>query len=326
MMKTMKKLLCLVLCLAAICTVCFSCAEKTDDGEKVTMKIGALNGPTGMGLSKMLADKPEDMEITLFGAADEVKSKLITGELDAALIPANLAAVINNKTDGKYLISNINTLGVLYVVERGDSVKTIADLNGKTVYSTGQASTPEYILNYLLNKNNVKPADIVYKTEHAELLSLLLAGSADVAVLPQPFVTTALSKSDELRVALDLTEEWRKTGDGEIVQGVTVVSKEFAEKNPELLSKFASLQKESVDFTNNNVEEAAKIIAENGILPSAEVAKKAIPACHIVYIDGEEMNTALDAFYPILFGADPSSLGGVLPNDGIFYTGPAVNK
>lgn len=325
-MKTVRKLLCLLLCLATICAVCFSCADKDEGETAVTMKIGALNGPTGMGLSKMLSDKPENMEITLFGSADEVKAKLITGELDAALIPANLAAVINNKTDGKYLISNINTLGVLYVVERGESVKTLDDLDGKTVYATGQASTPEYILNHLLNKNNVKPTEIVYKTEHAELLSLLLAGKADVAVLPQPFVTTALSKSDELRVALDLTEEWRKTGEGEIVQGVTVVSKDFAGKNPEIVSRFSSLQKESVEFTNGSVDEAAKIIAENGILPSEAVAKTAIPACHIVYIDGEEMKNGLDAFFKVLFDADPSSLGGTLPDDGIYYKISAENK
>ena len=314
-----KKIIALIMIAALALGIVCSCAKKQDS---YTLKVGALNGPTGMGMAKMIAEKEEDKiaEYTLYGAADEVRAALLTGELDIAAVPANLASVIYNKTEGKYLIAAINTLGVLYIVENGNTVSSLSDLEGKTIYATGQGSTPEYILGHLLSSAGVTPAEIVYKTEHSELATLLASGQADIAMLPQPFVTSVLMKNENLRVAIDLTAEWQENCEGQTVQGVVMVSKEAIENHAGLVNTFLDKYKKSVEYVNGNAAEAAEIIAQLGIVGSAAIAEKAIPSCNIVFIDGNEMKTALDAFFRVLFDASPASVGGKLPDENIYYT------
>ena len=314
-----KRIIAFLLVAVAVLGIFCSCSEKHDD---YVLKVGALNGPTGMGMAKMISEKEKDgiADYTLYGAADEVRAALLTGELDVAAVPANLASVIYNKTEGKYLIAAINTLGVLYIVENGNTVGSLADLDGKTVYATGQGSTPEYILSHLLAAANVTPAEIIYKTEHSELAALLASGQADIAILPQPFVTSVMMKNENIRVAVDMTAEWKKNCEGETVQGVVMVSKDAVENHRELVNQFLDKYKASVDFVNANVDEASEIIAQLGIVGSAAIAKKALPSCNIVFIDGEQMKTALNAFLKVLFDASAASVGGKLPDDKIYYT------
>ena len=201
---------------------------------------------------------------------------------------------------------------MLYIVENGNTVNSVADLAGKTVYATGKASTPEYILNYILSKNGLENVTVEYKTEHSELAALMVSGEVVLGMLPEPNVTTVLTKNSSLRIALNLTEEWKKVSEGESVQGCVVVSKKAIEEHGALVNA-------SVDFVNSNVADAAAMIAELGIVPAAAIAEKAVPNCNIVYIDGDRMVSVLNVFYKVLFDADPKSVGGTLPDESIFY-------
>ena len=234
-------------------------------------------------------------------------------------VPVNLAAVINKKTNGAYLVAAINTLGVLYIVENGNTVNSVADLAGKTVYATGKASTPEYILNYILSKNGLENVTVEYKTEHSELAALMVSGEVVLGMLPEPNVTTVLTKNSSLRIALNLTEEWKKVSEGESVQGCVVVSKKAIAEHSALVNAFLDEYKASVEFVNSNVADAAAMIAELGIVPAAAIAEKAVPNCNIVYIDSDRMVSVLNVFYKVLFDADPKSVGGTLPDESIFY-------
>ena len=142
-------------------------------------------------------------------------------------------------------------------------------------------------------------------------------------MMPQPFVTTAQTKAEDIRVALDMTEEWAKLQEGAenpsaMLTGVVVARKEFVEKNPEVVNAFLDSYKASVDFTNENVAEAAAIIASYDIIPEG-VAKKAVPHCSIVCIEGAEMQTKLSGYLNVLFEQNPSAVGGAVPNDDFYY-------
>ncbi len=293
------------------------------EGEKTAVRVGSLKGPTTMGLVKLMQDDKNgtslnDYEFTMAGAADEISGKLGKGDLDMALIPANLASVLYNKTEGKIQMTAINTLGVLYVVEAGDSIQSIADLKGKTVLSTGKGTTPEYGLNFVLSKNGLDPAKdltIEFKSEATELAAALADGSASIAVLPQPFVTTAMAKNDKLRVALSLTDEWSKAAeDSAMITGVAVVNAEFARQNPEAVKNFLSEYQASTEYVNANPKEASAWIEEAGIAPAA-VAEKAIPACNIVCITGEEMQKKAQGYLNALYEQNPKAVGGKLPDE-----------
>ena len=292
------------------------------------MRIAGLQGPTTMGMVKLMKDQ-ESMEsplydVTMYGAADEIVPLLTKGELDAAAIPANLAATLYQKTEGKIQVAAVNTLGVLYVVTTGDDVASVADLAGKTIYSTGKGTTPEYVLNYILTENGIDPAKdvtIEYKSEATEVLSTLQsAGEGAVAVLPQPYVTAAQAQVEGLNVALDLTEEWNKIDpDSQLITGVLAVRSDYAEQHPEELEVFLADYRSSIDWVTANTADAAQLVAEYGIVAKAPLAEKALPACNITYMDGADMKQALSGYLDVLYQQDAASVGGALPGDDFYY-------
>lgn len=307
-------------------------SAEEEPNEVIPVNVIALKGPTAMGMAQMMDSNAGDItegadfSFQLLAAPDEVAPLIIQGKADIAAVPANLASVIYNKTEGGVQVLNINTLGVIYIIEKGEAVNSTADLAGKTIYASGQGATPEYALRFILSENGIDPdndVNIEWKSEHAECLSALLESEDGVAMLPQPFVTTAMSKAEGLRVALDLTEEWAKTQEtssnpSELITGVTIVRKEFAEAHPEVVAAFMAKYEESVGFVNNNVSDAAAMIEALDIVPAA-IAEKAIPACNIVFVDGSEMKHALGGYLSVLASQNPQAVGGAVPGDDFYY-------
>lgn len=292
---------------------------------KAEVRIVALKGPTAMGLTKMVEEGNSglDYKLEIKAAPEEISPMVAQGTADIFCVPANLASVLCNKTEGKVKAIAINTLGVLYICEKGETVKSVSDLKGKTIYSAGKGSTPEYALNFILKNNDIDPekdVTIEWKSEHAECLEAMLKGENCVAMLPQPFVTTAQTKNDAVKVVLDLNKEWDALGvDSSLITGVAIVRSEFAEKMSGELNNFLKHYGQSVEFVNNNVDEAAALIEKYDIVPAA-VAKKAIPNCNIVCITGSEMKNKLSGYLKVLFDNDPKAVGGTLPDDSFYYT------
>lgn len=295
-----------------------ACSKKQDDTE---IRIAALKGPTGMGMVK-LADKQNypNYTVSIEASPDALNPRIISGEVDVAAVPVNLASVLYNKLDGDISVLAVSTLGVLYVVEAGSKVNSVADLAGKTVYATGQGATPEYILNYLLDKNGVAGSvEVNYVGEHAALATMLADGSAEIGMLPEPNVTSTLAGNDNLRIALNLTEEWNKVCSTELVQGVVIARKSFVNEHPEAIEQFLREYEKSSAFVNENIDEAAKLIVDVGILGNVEIAKKAIPNCNISFSKGEAMHKAVEGMLTVLFEANPKSIGGKLPDKDFYY-------
>ena len=326
----MKKKLAVFLAALLVATGLTACGQKEEVSSEpaVTAKVAALKGPTRMGMVKMMADqkdaKEKNYEFTIGSSPDEIAPKFLKGEFDIVALPSNLASILYNKSQGKVQVLAINTLGILYLMENGDTVKSVGDLKGRTIYSSGKGAVPEYAFNYILKANGLNPDTdlrIEYKSEHTEALAALLNDKSSLAVLPQPFATVASLKNKGLRPALDLTKEWdkaSKNAKSTMITGVVVVNKDFAAKYPEKIKKFMADYKASIDYTNTNVDDAAKLIEENNIVPAA-VAKKAIPQCNITYIDGSDMKDKLSGYLQVLFEANPKSIGGKMPADDFYY-------
>ena len=342
-MKSLKKFFALCLTLALVLSLA-ACAQKpaetTDPAETpdtpeqeveapVTARIAALKGPTAMGLVKLMSDAPSSAngplyDFTLAGSADEVTPALIKGELDMACVPANLAAVLYNKTEGAVQVLAVNTLGVLYIVENGETVNSVGDLKGQTIVTTGKGATPEYVLRYVLTENGVDPdsdVTIEYCSEATEALSKVQAGEATIAMLPQPFVTSAMSQVEGLRVALDMNEEWQKVAGSKLVTGVLVVRKDAVENDPEAFAAFMDGYAASVEAANSDLEGTAALCEQYGVVAKAALAQKALPQCNIVFETGDEMKTDLETYFKVLYAADPASVGGTLPADDFYYAG-----
>ena len=305
-----------------------------------TVHLGLLSGPTGMGAAKMISDSDaayaqiedgtydpsngvlEHYEVTLGSdPANDIVPRLTNGELDIAAIPTNLAATLYNRTDGGIKLLALNTLGVLHILENGDTVNSLADLEGRTLYATGQGSNPEYVLNYLLEANGLDPAadvDIQWLASE-ELTARMASGDIDLCMLPVPAATTVMMQNSDVRDAIDLNDAWTESGaQGTFTMGCLVARTEWLEENSELVPGILEEYAASIDYANSSPEEASALIEQYGIVPKAAVAQAAIPQANMVCITGEDMKGIAD-YYQVLFDADPTSIGGAIPGEDFYY-------
>lgn len=303
-----------------------SAAEVLTIGEASdeVLRVGSLKGPTTMGLVNLMSEVESGAKngysFEMQSQPDVIMSELVSGKLDIALLPANVAAVAYNKTKHGVSAIDINTLGVLYCVTGDENIKSVKDLAGKTVLSTGQGASPEYVLNYLLEKNGVTDCDVQFKSEATEIAALLKQDPAQIAILPQPFVTVATAQNDQLKVAFSLTDEWKSVSpDSKLLTGVTVVRNEVLENRAAEVDQFIADHQASTEKAATDVDATAELVAKYGIIAKTPVAKKALPNCNIVAIAGDEMKTDLAGYLQVLFDANPKSVGGTMPDDDFYY-------
>ena len=295
--------------------------------EKAVVRLGGLKGPTSMGMVKLLDDAENGLtknayEFTMAGSADELTPKILKGELDILAVPANLGAILSKNSGGAVQMLAVNTLGVIYIVEKGgETVQALEDLRGKTIYATGKGSTPEYALTYLLAQHGLDiSADVTveWKSEPTEVVAQMATEEASVAMLPQPFVTVAAGQLEGLRVAIDMTKEWEALDNGsQFVTAGLIVRKEFAEANPETVKAFLEEYAASTAYANESTAEAAQLVEKYDIV-KAPIAEKAIPFCNIVCITGADMKQMVSGYFEVLFAQNPKAVGGELPGDDFY--------
>lgn len=305
-------------------------APETPETLEKPVRVGSLKGPTSIGLVHMMEEdeKTGSYEFTMATAADELLASMVSEKLDIALIPANAASILYQKTEGQVSVIDINTLGVLSIISGDSSLSSWADLTGKTIYLTGKGTTPDYVLQYLLKEraalDGFSPEDITleYKSEATEIAAVLKENPDAVGLLPQPFATAAMSQNESLQTVFDLTEEWDKLqteNKSRLVTGVTVVRNDFLEEQPEAVEEFLKQHEISARLALEEPDTTAALVVEAGIIEKEPVAKKALPSCSIVCIRGNEMKEALSGYLEVLFEQEPKAVGGALPGNDFYY-------
>ena len=326
----MKKSLCLLLVFSMMMLLLAACGGKQEEaGQERLPNLMVMSGPTGVGAAKLLADHEAaaDGEKLLASAtvvADNtaITSALINGEADIAAIATNMASTLYNKLDGDLQVLAINTMGVLYILEKGDSVTNMEDLRGKTVYATGQGANPEYILNYLLTSSGVDPSevDIQWMTAQ-EVTAAMATGEEGVCMLPVPAATALMIKDAGVRQAISLSEVWDSLGNGALAQGCIVARKSYVQENPQAVAAFLQAYEASISYmkAEGNRAEAAQLVAQYGITANAAIANKAIDQCNLTYVTGQQMKDMLVSFLGVMYAANPASIGGKMPGDDFYY-------
>lgn len=349
-----KRVLCLMtvmlICATALTGCSFNRSDKGDEAQsknsiqnngttqqnvtdenyvKQDITIAALKGPTAIGMVEVMENAQNgtagnNYTFKISGTADEFTAVLIKGDIQMAALPCNAAATLYNKSGGKIKVMGVNTLGVLYILDTNGSIQSVNDLKGKTIYSTGKGTTPEYTLRYLLKSAGIDPdrdVTIEFKSEASEVAALLASGGSDmVAMLPQPYVTTVMNRNSNVRIALDVTKEWEKLTNNQstVVTGVIAVNSEFANKNPEAVKRFMQEYKKSAEFVNSDVKQAAALVEKFGIFNS-DIAEKAIPYCNITLLEGNEMKDKISAYLKVLYDENPASIGQEMPKDDFYF-------
>ncbi|MCM1286269.1 MAG: ABC transporter substrate-binding protein [Acetobacter sp.] len=323
----MKKVLSILL--TAVIIICSFAGCAAENKEPVNINAYVINGPTGIGAVQMMnaaenGEGNEKYNFTVAAAPDEIVSKISTGEADIAAVATNMASSLYNKTNGGIKILAVNTMGVLFALNnKGAAINSIADLKGRTIYTTGQGANPEYIINYLLNENGIdtqKDVRIEYKAEGSELVPVWATNPEAVIIAPQPVASSIKAKYQIADNGLDLSAEWNKVADdSSLMMGCIVVRTEFLNENPDAVKSFLEDYEKSVNTAVQDIEGTAALCEKYGIVASKEIAKVAIPNCNICFITGDEMKNQLTGYLTVLYNADPKSVGGKLPGDDFWY-------
>ena len=331
----MKRLLALTLALILALSLCACTGGETEETlahedtapvDFTEIRVAVLNGTTGFGIAPLYSDIQSgsdhnmNAKIDFYADATLVAPLVIGGSVDIAAVPTNLAATLYNKTKGAIEVLAVNTLGVLYLIENGETVKSLSDLAGKTVYLPGSGSNPEYVLKTLLELSGLTDKvtlDYTYATPD-ELTAALASGKASLGVLPEPKVTASMTKNASLKVAVDFSKEWKTLTGTELVQGCIIARKEFIDAHPVAVDNFLKAYEGSVNTLNSDPEKAAAAVVAAGIAANENLVKNALPRCNVTYLVGDEMKNALNEFWGALYAQVPSSVGGALPDDGIF--------
>lgn len=292
----------------------------------VDMTVACMTGPTGIGMAKLMADSDakttaNNYTFTVASAAPDITGKFLKGEINIASVPTNVAATLYNKSEGKVRMLAVNTNGVLSILEKGNTIKSITDLKGKTIYSTGKGQNPEYILNYILRENGIDPLkDVTINFVSSEdLIAKLVSGEAEIALAPEPAATTVMIKNPALNRVLSINDEWSKVSDTELMMGCVIALDSYVEANPAAVEKFLEEYEASVKYATTNIDETATHCETYKIAASAAIAKKAIPTCNLCYVTGNDMKNNVNGYFNVLFKADPTSIGGKLPADDLYY-------
>ena len=301
--------------------------SETAPAEKQTVNLAVLKGPSGVGAAKLLADSDagetaNDYAYSILADHTELVAGLSSGSLDIAAVASNVAANLYNKTNGGIQIAAVSGLGVLYILENGNTVQSMADLKGQTLYATGQGANPEYVLNYLLTENGVDPAevDIQWKTAD-EVSALMVSGEARLCMMPVPAATAIQMSNPDVREALDLSAEWDGLNNGShLTMTCIAVRTAFAQEHPEAVENFLADYAASVEYVKGDPAAASELVAQYGITPKAKIAELAIPKCSLVCITGKvDMADAIQGYFEVLSAANPDALGGSIPDDGFYF-------
>ena len=295
------------------------------------IRVGILRGPTGMGMVGLMEQNEQGETensyiFELAGAPEDMTARILSGEVDIAAVPTNLASVLYNRTEGDISIIAVNTLGVLYILDSTGEINSLEDLRGRTLEATGQGATNEFVLQYILEQNGIDDVEVIFRSEHSELAARMLAGEAEIAMLPQPFVTTVTNQNSEINIAINLTEEWANISDAPLVMGSLIVRSDFLENNKDAINIFLREYAESVEFVNNvnryssiYPSQPAQLMEKFDIIPAA-VAARAIPYSNLVFIEGDRLRRYVLGYLEVLFEANPQSVGGGLPSEAFFYS------
>ncbi len=332
----MKKLLVIILTLTIILSLAACGNNDTTSSQKdsankpsyvaVDMSVAYMTGPTGIGMAKLNADSDAKLTannytFTVASAATDITGKFLKGEINIASVPTNVAATLYNKSEGKVRMLAVNTYGVLSILEKGNTIKSITDLKGKTIYSTGKGQNPEFILKYILSKNGINPeTDVTINFVSSEdLVAKLISGEAEIAMAPEPAATTVMVKNKELNRVLSINDEWSKVCDTQLMMGCVIALESYVNANPLAVEKFLQEYEASIKYATTNIDEVATYCETYKIAASAAIAKKSIPTCNLCYVTGKDMKNNVNGYLNVLFNADATSIGGKLPADDLYY-------
>ena len=327
-MKRKKSLLIVSMILIMTLMAFTGCGTQAEEPAELSapVNIACMNGPTGMGMVDLMGN--ENYNIEVFQAPTDAVPKIISGEIDVACVPSNLAAVLYNKTEGQIVSVSPMVMGVLHILGNGVEVSDVADLKGQTIVSAGQGGTPEYALQEVLQNAGLemgKDVKVEWLASHADVNAKLLSDEGTIAMVPEPFVSAALAQgAGKVTDLFDMNTLWSEATGQDFPMGVLIARRDFVENRGSDLNILLNDLAASIEDVNSASDEVAQKIVDAGFLGNADIAKAAIPNCNLTLYTGDELAKGAEimkTFNETMFALTPPAVGGALPGEDLYYTG-----
>jgi NitT/TauT family transport system substrate-binding protein len=298
-------------------------AKKT---EPISIKVAAPTGAPTLSMIKMIKEQPalgEQVQVSYesIKSPDLVASRIISGEIDIAVVPTNLAATLYNK-GADYKLAAASVWGILYVIGN-EKIESWEDLRGKEIHTMGRGLTPDILLRYLLTKNGLDPekdVKLTYMGEATELASTYIAGKSAISVIPEPALANVMLKKPDTLILLDLQKEWAKLNPdaSSYPQASLIIKNDLIEKNPEFVETFLQEYEKSIDWLASNGETAGTYSEDLQTGISKQAVINGLQRSNIYYRDSKDAKEAIDKYMKILLDYSPEVIGGKLPDEGFY--------
>ncbi|MDX9706385.1 MAG: ABC transporter substrate-binding protein [Azospira sp.] len=283
--------------------------------------------------SGALKDVAETVEFVPWKDPDQLRVLAIDGKskVDFIAMPSNVAANLYNRGVKLQLI-NVSTWGVLWLVSRDKSLKTLADFQGKEVLMPFRADMPDIVFQTLADKAGLDPKKnfrLRYVGTPLDAMQLLIARQADHALLSEPAVSMALRKTKSFPVSLvapdlyrtvDLQQEWGRLlkREARIPQaGIAAMGPALA--NPALIERFQKAYAESLKWCEAKPDECGAMVAKRIEMLTAEAVADSVRADNTAFVPAHEARPELEFFFTQLHARQPALIGGKLPDAGFYH-------
>ena len=299
---------------------------ETPEKKPEQVKVVAPAGATAVSIVKPMKDTKEvngtKVEYEVVPTTDLIVARLTSKEADFAVMPVNLAAQLYQK-QMPYKLTSVVTWGNLYIAS-SESIEGWEFLKGEDIYMMGKGLVPDIVFRTLLQKNNIDPdkdVNLIYLSGATELAPNFLAGKAKISMLPEPILTTVKTKKPDTNVFLDLQEEWKKSFEttAGYPQAGIFVKEDLINESPGFVKEYVNILADGMAWNNENPSLAGVYAEEMGLGLQAAVVEKSMTGNNIRHEFIGDVKKELNDFYKILFDFNPTTVGGAIPDEGLYY-------
>jgi len=299
---------------------------ETPEKKPEQIKVVAPAGATAVSIVKPMKDTKEingtRVEYEVVPTTDLIVARLTSKEADFAVMPVNLAAQLYQK-QMPYKLTSVVTWGNLYIAS-SESIEGWESLKGEDIYMMGKGLVPDIVFRTLLQKNNIDPdkdVNLIYLSGATELAPNFLAGKAKISMLPEPVLTSVKTKKPDTNVFLDLQEEWKKSFEtsGGYPQAGIFVKEDLINESPSFVKEYVNVLADGMTWNNENPVQAGVYAEEMELGLQAAVVEKSMPGNNIRHEFVGDVKKELNDFYKILYNFNPTTVGGAIPDEGLYY-------
>lgn len=331
----MKKLIHVIISMTLSTMIFTGCTKPVEDkiqdkSKTVVSKEVKMIIPDGLpsvAVAKLAKEKTEIKEgynVNYFieKTPETLSTSIMKEEADIAVVPSNMAAIAYNKTENYQIAGTVGS-GSFYLVST-ENINDFDQLVGKAVWNIGKGLTPDLTVRSILKDKEIDEDNINFNYVNStnELVPLLATGKAKTGFIPEPALTSLLSKNHNIKIIKGINDTWKEINESKngYPQSTLIVKSSFARENEEFINCLLGQMSNSIEWANRNGEKVGQYAKEIGSSIEPSIISKSLERSNLKFIKIHNSKQDYEDYFSKLGSFDEKSLGGKLPDEGIYFT------